>query len=338
MPALLLTLPHILLKHGGQSAAIFYSDLLLLQGSSCAIDRCSIWLKSKEGKGSSFIFTLPVSSKTITTGELKTVASVREFHDVLTESSETTVDSSTHSGDLPLILFVDDEAINQHVMEQELKNSQYSLATASDGEEALRQIMENQPPNLVLLDIMMPGMDGYEVCKKIREKFSANDLPVIMVTAKNQVTDLVEGLSAGANDFISKPYSKEELLARIRKHMDIAKTHTAFGRFVPKDLLRLLGKGSPENLESGDHIEKQMTLLLTDFTGDPLIKKTETLTFLSSFLPQVLPVIREHHGIIHRYEGEGVMSFFPGSSADALESSIKIQKLAAGYNTEHRLR
>ena len=326
------------LKHGGQSAAIFYSDLLLLQGSSCAIDRCSIWLKSKEGKGSSFIFTLPVSSKTITTGELKTVASVREFHDVLTESSETTVDSSTHSGDLPLILFVDDEAINQHVMEQELKNSQYSLATASDGEEALRQIMENQTPNLVLLDIMMPGMDGYEVCKKIREKFSANDLPVIMVTAKNQVTDLVEGLSAGANDFISKPYSKEELLARIRKHMDIAKTHTAFGRFVPKDLLRLLGKGSPENLESGDHIEKQMTLLLTDFTGDPLIKKTETLTFLSSFLPQVLPVIREHHGIIHRYEGEGVMSFFPGSSADALESSIKIQKLAAGYNTEHRLR
>jgi len=298
----------------------------------------AIHLKSEHHKGSSFIFTLPVSSKTITAKELGTVASVREFRDVLSESSETTTVSNAYSEKLPRILFVDDEAINRHVMEQQLKNSQYSLTTALDGEEALRLIMNNKLPDLILLDIMMPGIDGYEVCKKIREKFSANALPVIMVTAKNQVADLVKGLSVGANDFISKPYSREELLARITKHMSIAKTHTAFGRFLPMDLLGLLGRGSPDNLESGAHIEKQMTLLLTDFTGDPKIKKTDTLAFLSSFLPKVLPVIRKNHGIIHRYEGEGVMSFFPGSSADALESSIKIQKLAAAYNTEHRLR
>ena len=304
----------------------------------------SIRLESEEGKGSAFIFTMPLADKTMTDKSLRTVSSVTELPDILSVNLETPVGiaspsgSIISSGNVPRILFVDDEAINRHVVERQLKDSLYTLSLALDGEEALKQISEGLCPNLILLDIMMPGMDGFEVCRKIRQKYSANDLPIIMVTAKNQVADLVEGLSAGANDFISKPYSREELLARISKHLDIAKTHTSFGRFVPKDLLALLEKGDIDAIESDNHIEKQMTLLLTDFTGDPLIKKTETFSFLSSFLPQILPAIREHHGIIHRYEGEGVMSFFPGSSADALESSIKIQKLAAGYNTEHRLR
>lgn len=299
----------------------------------------TIRLESEPDKGSSFIFTLPVSNKTAAVvEELNAVASVKNFHDVLSENFETIADSSTHSADLPRILFVDDEAINRHVMEQQLKNSQYLLSTAVDGEDALKNIMGQQSPDLILLDIMMPGMDGYEVCKKIREKKSANDLPVIMITAKNQVADLVEGLSAGANDFISKPYSRDELLARVNRHLHIAMEHTSQGKFVPKDLLNLLGDGDLETHKSGEHIEKQMTLMLTGFKNNPMLKRSETFTHLSTLLPQILPVIRKHQGIIHQYEEECMISLFPGSPVEALNSSFEIQKLSSAYNLEHRLR
>jgi signal transduction histidine kinase/DNA-binding response OmpR family regulator/ligand-binding sensor domain-containing protein len=298
----------------------------------------SIRLESEGRKGAAFIFTLPVAGDAAAPAGLRTVASVRDFPGNLSENVGTSIESTLPSVNLPRILYVDDEAINRHVVEQQLKESPYTLSLASTGEEALKQIEKGRRPDLILLDIMMPGMDGYEVCRSIRQKYSPNDLPIIMVTAKNQVADLVEGLSAGANDFISKPCSREELLARIDRHRDVARTHAFYGRFVPKDILGLLEKSDANSLESGTHTEKQMTLLLADFAGNPLIKQSETFAFLSSFLPKVLPVIRENQGIIYRYEGEGVISFFPGSPSKALESSIGIQRLTAEYNTEHRLR
>ena len=77
-----------------------------------------------------------------------------------------------------------------------------------NGEEALKLINSDQEFDLVLLDVMMPRMSGYEVCQKIREKFLPSELPVIMVTAKNQVEDLVNGLNTGANDYLAKPFPK----------------------------------------------------------------------------------------------------------------------------------
>ena len=73
---------------------------------------------------------------------------------------------------------------------------------------------------------MMPRMTGFEVAQKVREDFSANQLPILLVTAKNQVSDLVEGLSSGANDYLSKPFSKPELLARVRTHLNLSRAHT----------------------------------------------------------------------------------------------------------------
>ena len=79
-----------------------------------------------------------------------------------------------------------------------------------------------EKPDIILLDIMMPGMNGYDVCRKIREKYSADQLPIIMLTAKNQITDLVTALNVGANDYISKPFSGSELLSRIKLHLNLA--------------------------------------------------------------------------------------------------------------------
>ncbi|MGD1703544.1 response regulator transcription factor [Dapis sp. BLCC M229] len=75
--------------------------------------------------------------------------------------------------------------------------------------------------DLILLDVMMPNMSGYQVCAKLREKYPAQSLPVLMLTAKNQIADLVMGFQFGANDYLTKPFAKDELLTRIRTHIQL---------------------------------------------------------------------------------------------------------------------
>jgi two-component system sensor histidine kinase ChiS len=94
----------------------------------------------------------------------------------------------------------------------------FDILEASDGFEALR-ILEKRIVDAVLLDIMMPGMSGYDVCKKIREQKSRLDLPVLMVSALSQSNDIVEGFYCGANDYIVKPVIREELSARLRAQL-----------------------------------------------------------------------------------------------------------------------
>ena len=119
------------------------------------------------------------------------------------------------------ILIVDDEPINLKVFEYYLSEDNYSVTSAKDGFEALEYIESKEKFDLVLLDVMMPDMTGYQVCKKIREKYLENELPVILVTAKNQLEDLLEGFESGANDYLKKPFSQEELLARVKVHLRV---------------------------------------------------------------------------------------------------------------------
>ena len=111
------------------------------------------------------------------------------------------------------ILIVEDEAKLRHLLRRGLFEESYAVDTAADGEEALYQLDINVY-DLVLLDIMLPKMDGITVCRTIRERNS--HLPVILLTARDRVTEKVVGLDAGADDYITKPFSFEELTARIR--------------------------------------------------------------------------------------------------------------------------
>jgi len=114
----------------------------------------------------------------------------------------------------PSILVVDDEPVNLQLVYNQLIPRGFRVLRANDGFEALEMIAD-ETPDLVLLDIMMPRMNGFEVCRKIRETYSLYALPVVMLTAKNRLSDLVQGLESGANDYLPKPFYKEELLARI---------------------------------------------------------------------------------------------------------------------------
>lgn len=116
------------------------------------------------------------------------------------------------------ILIVDDDRINLQVLINYLSTGGYNLLSAESGMEALK-IMEEKLPDLILLDIMMPKMSGYEVCRRIREEHDPITLPVIYLTARSRVEDLVEGFHSGANDYLTKPFFREELFARVAAHL-----------------------------------------------------------------------------------------------------------------------
>ena len=113
------------------------------------------------------------------------------------------------------ILVVDDEASIVTMLAYNLKKEGYDVVTAEDGEVALEKF-ESEKPDLLLLDIMMPKMDGYEVCRKIREK---SNVPIIMLTARADEVDKVVGLEMGADDYVTKPFGNRELIARVKANL-----------------------------------------------------------------------------------------------------------------------
>ena len=113
------------------------------------------------------------------------------------------------------VLVVDDIPVNVKLLEAKLLVEYYEVVTASDGASAL-QVVQAQRPDIILLDVMMPGMDGYEVCRRLKADEATAHIPVVMVTALNEVSDRVRGLEAGADDFLTKPVNDIALFARIR--------------------------------------------------------------------------------------------------------------------------
>ncbi len=122
------------------------------------------------------------------------------------------------------ILVVDDTPKNVKLLADRLTAMGYTVLTAGSGLEALA-LMEVELPDLVLLDIMMPDMSGYEVCRKIRENPATGNLPVVMVTALDASEERIKALEVGADDFLAKPISQPELLARVRSLLRIKELH-----------------------------------------------------------------------------------------------------------------
>ncbi len=115
----------------------------------------------------------------------------------------------------PLVLVVDDNQQNLELLQAYLEDMDCQAVPARDGLEAL-EIVAKEPPDLILLDVMMPKMSGFEVCKRIKNDPKTSDIPVIMVTALNEFGDIERAIDSGTDDFLSKPVNKLELLTRIK--------------------------------------------------------------------------------------------------------------------------
>lgn len=115
----------------------------------------------------------------------------------------------------PLVMIVEDEAALVTMLRYNLEKEGFRVAEAADGEEALT-VVEETSPDLILLDWMLPMMSGIEVCRQLRRKPNTKDVPIVMITARGEETDKIRGLNTGADDYITKPFSMPELMARIR--------------------------------------------------------------------------------------------------------------------------
>ncbi len=177
----------------------------------------TIQVSSEPGQGSRFTFSLAaIYEPTVPLREVVRPADLRTEQEITTvvPAEEESVTRPTHR-----IMVVEDDVVNLQLLVNHLSLQNFYVAQAMNGFEALALLESDTRFDLVLLDIMMPRLSGFDVCRKIRERFSPDELPVIMLTGRNQVADLVQGLDCGANDYIVKPFSRNELLARIRTHL-----------------------------------------------------------------------------------------------------------------------
>jgi adenylate cyclase len=249
----------------------------------------------------------------------------------------------------PRILVVDDTPQNVLLLSDLLASQGYAVATAASGAEALGQI-QAEPVDLVLLDVVMPEMSGYEVCRRIREKPDTGILPIIMVTALDPSQERLKGLEAGADDFLTKPINQPELLARVRsllrikelydKSQDLYATveaqaqklaewnHTLeqrvseqvgqlerLGRlkrfFAPQIAELILAGATDDPLKSH---RRELTVVFGDLRGFTAFAETadpeEVMGVLSEYHAVMGELIVAHEGTLERFTGDGMMVFF----------------------------
>lgn len=183
--------------------------------------------------------------------------------------------------DRPKILIVDDEPLNITIVAEILSN-QYSLMVATNGEKALQIVSADPKPDLILLDIVMPGMSGFEVAKQLKENIETATIPIIFLTAKHDNESIIKGFDLGAVDFVTKPFQKEELLARLKNTLQIFSLKNALNRALDKS------QQYAKTIESQMAlIDKNIIISRTDLEGK-IIEVSEAFCKVSGYKKEQL--------------------------------------------------
>jgi adenylate cyclase len=227
------------------------------------------------------------------------------------------------------LLVVDDNEMNRDMLSRRLIAKGHSVTVAEDGERALRMVREDRP-DLVLLDVMMPGISGLEVLQRLRETYSVSDMPVIMATAMDASKDIVEALRLGANDYVTKPLDFPVVLARVQGQLALKRAkdeiqklaqdlelhnrfirHT-FGRYLSKEVVSSLLE-SPEGLKLGGE-SRRVTILMSDLRGFTSVSERlgpeQVVRLLNTYLGAMATIILKHQGTIDEFIGDAVLAIF----------------------------
>jgi adenylate cyclase len=241
------------------------------------------------------------------------------------------------------ILVVDDTPANIQTLAATLKPAGYQVVVATNGEQAL-EVMSRVVPDLILLDIMMPVMDGYEACARMKANPAWREIPVIFLTAKTDTADLVKAFELGAVDYVSKPFNTHELLARVQTHLTMnqlrvgladkndelarinAIVRNAFGRYVSEEVVASILE-TPDGLEIGGE-ERELTILMSDLRGFTAL--TEQLSpqtvigALNRYLEAMVEVIYRFDGTIDEIIGDAILVMFgaPVARTDHAERAV----------------
>ena len=214
-----------------------------------------LYVSSQPQVGTTFSFYLPLASEE----EILAAGTEqdRSHYQIPEQCSLPACETETlpENADSPLIVIADDEPVNIQILNNFLRLEGYRTQTAVNGNDTLK-LIEAEKPDLLLLDIMMPGMSGYEVCESLRTHYDHSQLPIIMLTTLSQTEDRIRGFEAGANDYLTKPFNKPELAARINAHLMTSKAEQ---RRVENS--RLQQKISQQEIVESHLLETQHRLL-----------------------------------------------------------------------------
>jgi len=249
------------------------------------------------------------------------------------------------------ILVVDDVADNVEILRMRLTALGYEIVVAEDGEQALAKVAETLP-DLVLLDIMMPKIDGLEVVRRVKADASLPFIPVILVTAKASPKDVVAGLDAGGDDYLTKPIDHGALVARVRAMLRIKALHDEvqalnkgleekvqaqvgelervgrLRRFLAPQLAQAIVSAGDESL-LGNH-RRDIVAMFCDLRGFTAFSETsepeDIMQVLAEYHGALGPLIRDYEGTLDRFTGDGMMVFFndPLPCPDAPERATRL--------------
>ena len=276
----------------------------------------------------------------------------------------------------PLILVVDDNPANIEILQMRLQAQGYQIRTANDGEQALIAVAEDQP-DLILLDVMMPKLDGIEVCRRLRADASLPFIPIVLVTAKSDSKDVVAALEAGGDEYLTKPVDHAALGARVRSMLRIkALQDTVQGQaallqewnrnleqrvadqvtqlenlgrlkrfFSPQLAELILAGGAEDPLKSH---RREVVVVFLDLRGFTAFSETnepeEIMGVLREYHAEMGQVILRHEGTLERFAGDGMMVFFndpvpvPDPAARAVRMSVAMHERLAPVTEKWRKR
>jgi class 3 adenylate cyclase/CheY-like chemotaxis protein len=251
----------------------------------------------------------------------------------------------------PRILIVDDNETNRDILMARLGPQGYDLKQAADGEEALAAAREHLP-DLILLDIMMPKIDGIEVCKRIKTDATMPFTPIIMCTAKADSKDVVAGLEAGADEYLTKPIDQTALLARVKSVLRLKQLHdqisdmnknleqrvadqlgeiermSGLKRFLAPQIAELVLSSGGEKLL--DSHRRDVTIVFCDLRGFTAFADTaepeEVMAVLREYHGSLAGLINSFEGTLERFAGDGLMVLFndPIPCSDPCERAVKM--------------
>jgi adenylate cyclase len=271
--------------------------------------------------------------------------------------------------DVARILVVDDTPQNVKLLADLLSARGYAVSTASSGREALARA-DAECPDLILLDVVMPEMSGYEVCRKLRDGPATALVPVVLVTALDPGEERVKGLEAGADDFLTKPIHQAELLARVRSLLRIKRYQDELAQLNQKleervreqvaqlerlgRLKRFFSPQLAELIVAGDADDplrshrREVTVVFLDLRGFTAFAETaepeEVMGVLREYHAAMGRLVLQHEGTLERFTGDGMMIFFndpvpiPDSPLRAVRMALEMRERAVQLKARWRKR